>query len=175
MGFRRQQYWSGLPCSPSGSLPNPGIKPASLLSPASIGRFFTISATWEAPRRGLMSPKTFSQPRQVLECQPCNIYRLPMTDFLHCFFSFLNYLFNLAVSRLGVSVACGIWVPRPGTESKSCALQGRVSTLGPPGKSLPQCFWYHRCPGNQPESHLQVELCSASLPGVHWPFLLSFH
>ena len=23
----RQEYWSGLPCSPPGDLPNPGIKP----------------------------------------------------------------------------------------------------------------------------------------------------
>ena len=24
-----QEYWSGLPCPPSGDLPNPGIKPGS--------------------------------------------------------------------------------------------------------------------------------------------------
>ena len=29
MGFSRQEYWSGLPFSPPGDLPNPGIKPAS--------------------------------------------------------------------------------------------------------------------------------------------------
>ena len=28
-GFSRQEYWSGLPCPPPGSLPNPGIKPVS--------------------------------------------------------------------------------------------------------------------------------------------------
>ena len=28
-GFSRQKYWSGLPSSPSGDLPNPGIKPRS--------------------------------------------------------------------------------------------------------------------------------------------------
>ena len=26
-GFSRQEYWSGLPCPPPGSLPNPGIEP----------------------------------------------------------------------------------------------------------------------------------------------------
>ena len=31
MGLSRQEYWSGLPCSPSGDLPDPGIK---LVSPA---------------------------------------------------------------------------------------------------------------------------------------------
>ena len=27
--FSRQEYWSGLPCSPPGDLPNPGIEPRS--------------------------------------------------------------------------------------------------------------------------------------------------
>ena len=49
MGFFRQQYWSGLPCPPPGDLPNPGIKPASLMSPAVAGGFFTNSTTWETP------------------------------------------------------------------------------------------------------------------------------
>ena len=34
MRFSRQEYWSGLPCSPPGDLSNPGIKPASLVSHA---------------------------------------------------------------------------------------------------------------------------------------------
>ena len=34
MGFSRQEYWNGLPFPPPGDLPNPGIKPASLASPA---------------------------------------------------------------------------------------------------------------------------------------------
>ena len=29
--FSRQEYWSGLPCSPPGDLPDPGIKPTSLI------------------------------------------------------------------------------------------------------------------------------------------------
>ena len=33
MGFSRQ-YWSGLPCSPLGDLPDPGIETESLMSPA---------------------------------------------------------------------------------------------------------------------------------------------
>ena len=43
MGFFRQEYWSGL-SSPSGNLPNPGIEPASLVSPALTGGFFTTGA-----------------------------------------------------------------------------------------------------------------------------------
>ena len=38
MGFSRQEYWSGLPFSSPGHLPNPGIRGPSL---ALAGRFFT--------------------------------------------------------------------------------------------------------------------------------------
>ena len=48
MEFSRQEYRSGLPCSPPGDLPHPGIETASLKSPALAGRFFTTRATWEA-------------------------------------------------------------------------------------------------------------------------------
>ena len=41
VGFSRQQYWSGLPCPPSGDLTDPEIKPASLESPELAGGFFT--------------------------------------------------------------------------------------------------------------------------------------
>ena len=43
MGFSRQEYWSGLPCSPPQDLPDPGIEPVFLTSPALPGRFFTTS------------------------------------------------------------------------------------------------------------------------------------
>ena len=48
MGFSRQEYWNGLPCSPPGGLLDLGIEHKSLLSLALAGRFFTSSATWEA-------------------------------------------------------------------------------------------------------------------------------
>jgi len=48
MEFSRQEYWSGLLCPPPGDLPNSGIKPASLTSPALSGRFFITSSIWEA-------------------------------------------------------------------------------------------------------------------------------
>ena len=44
MGLPRQEHWSGLPCPPPGDLPNPGIEPASLRSPALAGGFFNTSA-----------------------------------------------------------------------------------------------------------------------------------
>ena len=49
--FSRQGYWSRLSFPPPGDLPDPGIEPMSLTSPALAGAFFTTSATWEAPDR----------------------------------------------------------------------------------------------------------------------------
>ena len=34
MKFSSQECWSGLPCPPLGDLPDPGIKPVSLMPPA---------------------------------------------------------------------------------------------------------------------------------------------
>ena len=55
VGFSRQEYWSGLPFPLPGDLPDPGIKPASLKSPALAGVFFTTSATWEAQDRPIVN------------------------------------------------------------------------------------------------------------------------
>ena len=64
MGFSKQEYWSGLPCPPPGGLPNPGLEPESLMSPALAGRFLTPSAIWEALGRckSLGSLKSFLCP-----------------------------------------------------------------------------------------------------------------
>ena len=40
MEFSKQEYWSGLPFPSPRDLPDPGIKPMSLASPALAGRFF---------------------------------------------------------------------------------------------------------------------------------------
>ena len=44
MGFPRQEYWSRLPFSSPGDLPDPRIKPSS---PALAGRFFTTKPPGE--------------------------------------------------------------------------------------------------------------------------------
>ena len=54
MGFPRQEYWSGLPFPSPGDLPDPGIEPVTLVSPALAGGFLTASTTWERP----LSPDT---------------------------------------------------------------------------------------------------------------------
>ena len=50
MELSRQEYWSGLPFPPRGDVPNPGIKPKSIVYCIScIGRqVATTSITWEA-------------------------------------------------------------------------------------------------------------------------------
>ena len=48
MGFSRQEHCSGLPFPSPGNQSHPGIKLASLKSPALPGGFFTTSTTWEA-------------------------------------------------------------------------------------------------------------------------------
>ena len=48
-GILQAEYWSGLSCPPPGDLPDPGIKPTSLVSPALTGGFFTT----ELPRKDM--------------------------------------------------------------------------------------------------------------------------
>ena len=47
MGFSKQEYWSGLPFPSPGDLPDPGMEPTSLMSPALAGGFFTTTAPWK--------------------------------------------------------------------------------------------------------------------------------
>ena len=64
MAFSRAEYWSGVQCPPPGDLPDPGIEPASLTSPALAGGFFATSATWEFTFR-ISGGGTFSQTRSL--------------------------------------------------------------------------------------------------------------
>ena len=78
MGFSRQEYQSGLLCPPSRDLPNPGMEPTSLMSPALAGRFFTTAATWEAPKQSSAHYKVsmWSERRSVRSdsLQPHGLY-----------------------------------------------------------------------------------------------------
>ena len=47
MGFSRHEYWSGLPFPPPGDLPNPGLEPTFLASPALAGGFFTNNKAYQ--------------------------------------------------------------------------------------------------------------------------------
>ena len=65
MEFSRQEYWSGLPCPPPGSLPDPGIEPTSLRSPALSGGFFTTSVPWEVHNLVLTNTLTMKEMQQA--------------------------------------------------------------------------------------------------------------
>ena len=57
VGFSRQVYWSGLPLPPPGVLPDPGVEPACLASPALVGSFFpTVPPTAPLPVRRRDTP-----------------------------------------------------------------------------------------------------------------------
>ena len=68
----------GLPFPFPGDLPNPGIKPESLMSPALAGKFFTTSATWEAH----LGNRIWSPPRSGSVCASSLISHLCLPLFL---------------------------------------------------------------------------------------------
>ena len=60
MEFSRQEYRSGLLFLTLRDLPDPGIEPMFLVSPALAGRILTAYATWEAPLEVIAKLKTSS-------------------------------------------------------------------------------------------------------------------
>ena len=82
MGFFRQESWHEFPCPPSGDLPDPGIKPTSLMSPELAGWLFTIkfsSVSHLCPT--LCTPMNHSTPRlpvhqQLLESTQTHVHRV---------------------------------------------------------------------------------------------------
>ena len=75
-GILQQEYWSGLPCSPSGNLPDSGTEPASLMSLALAGRIFTTSASWQAP---------------LLRVYNCFVFLMDWTFYHYKMFFFLSW------------------------------------------------------------------------------------
>ena len=60
--FSRQGYWSGLPFTSPGDLPDPGVE---LMCPALAGRFFTTEPPGK-PRAGLIKSQSTLESVQVL-------------------------------------------------------------------------------------------------------------
>ena len=75
MGFSRQEDLSGSPCPPPGDLLDPGIKYASLASPALAGGFFTT----EPPSKPLKTLHTISK----WNCSSFKSHFLCHVDFNH--------------------------------------------------------------------------------------------
>ena len=107
MGFSRQEYWSGLPFSSSGDLPDPGIDLTSLMSPALAGRFFTTSTTWEAPQRR-KHPYQWRFPLQIKfkREQQFTIILSSVTSFLSWSTSIFNLSFSVRSSILITGIFC---------------------------------------------------------------------
>ena len=59
-------YWTMLPCPPLGDLPDPGIKPMSLMCPALAGRFLPLPGKLFNPLESLNLYRTSSRPWKLL-------------------------------------------------------------------------------------------------------------
>ena len=77
MEFSRQEYWNRRPLPSPEDLPNPGIKPMSLISPALAGRFF-ITVHWAL----FLSYLLFQW--KDFYCVPI-VIRIPVPSFPHPF------------------------------------------------------------------------------------------
>ena len=116
-GFSRQEYWSELPCPLPRDLPEPGIKPISLTSPALAGGFSTTSTTYEV---------------QSVSCSVVSNFCNPKDG------SPLSMGFSRQEYRSGLPFPSPGTLPDPGMEPvspASPALAGRFFATESPGKS----------------------------------------
>ena len=102
MGFSRQEYWRSLPCPPPWDLPDPGIEPASLASPALAGGFFTTSATWESRPLTLCST--------TVSCLPLPLgLELPEGKTVFHYFFFFQFYWEIIGMYYCISLRCKRW------------------------------------------------------------------
>ena len=69
-----------MPSSAPGNLPDPGIEPTSLASPALAGGFFTTSAMWEACSKFLLSIGLSKCPMDLRESAGSKYYSPPESE-----------------------------------------------------------------------------------------------
>ena len=138
----------GLPFPPPGDLPDSGIEPASLMSPALAGRFFTTSTTWETLMCDILT--------QILPL-PCDFaksqsFPLPGNlNILQC----CSWGFSVStLERWLVNVEAWVSAAVLWTEPK-------LSSSYPSGEGWPlsqgKCLWKYPVPSLCP-----MGLCSAS-------------
>ena len=87
MGFSRQEYWSGLPLPPPGSLPDPEIKATF---PSLAGGFFTTEPTVKPPSTCIEYNKIVTwtlgwKSKDILQPQVCHWIALAKALFIYCF------------------------------------------------------------------------------------------
>ena len=130
--FHRQEYWSGLPFPPPWDLPNPGMEPMSLVSPALAGWFFfKLINLWLAG--SLMLCELFSSCRVGVSC---GAWASHCRGFFCCGAWALRMLASVAVVR-GLS-SCSSWA----LEQDSTRVFSKMSTeprLKNPYLGLPWC------------------------------------
>ena len=125
LGFSRQEYWSGLPFPSPGDLPDPGIEPASLMSPALAGGLFTT----ESPGKPILYSKNKISPcisiGLVAKLWPTLVTPCTVTQQapLSMEFSKQEYWSGLPFPSPGD-------LPHPETELRSPALQAVSCTAG---------------------------------------------
>ena len=61
-GFSRQEHWSGLTSPTPEDLPDPGIKPISLASPALAGTLFTTALPGKSTTTNYTTQETGTRP-----------------------------------------------------------------------------------------------------------------
>ena len=120
MGFSRQEHWGGLPCPPSGDLPNPGIEPTSHVSPELAGVFLTASTTWEVFNILL---------KKLHSCVPVFV-----TPWIVTHQAPLSLGFPKQEYWGGLTFPSPRGLPDPGIEPGSPALQADSLPSEPPGK-----------------------------------------
>ena len=87
MRFSRQGYWSGLPCSPSGDLPAPGIVSISPMSPAWVCSACSLPLEPPGkPDRAYTEPFLQQNWRMTLKSQTKHEYMCSQTSWSKGFF-----------------------------------------------------------------------------------------
>ena len=136
--FSRHEYWSGLPSPHPVDLPDPGIEPMSPTSPAPAGRFFTTSATWEAPvicivlQRGPWNTLSMKGKNSFKECLLQTFCILRWQSLQHCH-PCIRLLYTPAhkhtqYGRHGPGLLCKMWTKLQPLSSRS-SQSGEVWSL----------------------------------------------
>ena len=137
MGCSRQEHWSGLLCPPPGDLPDQGILPVSLTSPALADRFFTLVPSGK-PRVWInhfyFPFLKIYLPALVLHCS-MGVYLFSSSSsffFFSCkcrFFSCSIQAHNCNMSDLSSLTRDWIWAPCVGVRSLNLWITREVPKL----------------------------------------------
>ena len=138
-------------CPPPGGLPNPGIKPVTQVF-CIAGRFFTTSATWEAPQKYALRLQIRVTAVKVWKKKKCwLLWKFPQGILSLQHFSFISFNFLLG------------YFPRISV-SRFIALQPNVATSS---KAL---FSTRECIRSQGELIQYIHPCHSPVLRVHQTF-----